>query len=237
MAPATILMVLLLLCLTFLHYSGKKEETFTGTSKIPEIRNPLRKSRQEELKELRNQNPDVCCFLVFDTPNGEESLPVVYTPYDYDAYFRKDLNGEYDRMGTLFVDDSSSPSSRNLIINGHSSKTAEGGLTLLKNYREADYAKKYGRFRVVTEEEEITYDLLTLFEYDYALSEDYPYGFYHGEFESEEEVRNMLEEVKKYSITQSGIEFDESSRYLTLITCNMEKENSRFILIAAERKK
>ncbi len=225
----------LFLCLFLFPFFHTKESTVENHEKKAEGKLTLIKEEKEvQLRQFQEECEDVALVLVF--PEEDRIFPVVYTPYDYDAYFRKDLSGNYSRMGTPFVDDRSSPDSRNLIINAHSSKDGESGMSFLRFYTDPVYFAAHKTIKCITEEGEREYEVISLNEFDYAHAETFPYNFYQGEFPSEHEVEDMLESMKPYEICGSEEVNSEGKRILTLITCNMEKENSRYILLALERK-
>jgi len=225
----------LFLCVFLFPFFHTKESTVENHEKKAERKlTVVKESGEVQLKKFQEECEDVALVLFF--PIEDRVFPVVYTPYDYDAYFRKDLKGNYSRMGTPFVDDRSSPDSRNLIINAHSSRDGESGMSFLRFYADSDYFTAHNTIECITEKGKTEYEIISLNEFDYAQAEPFPYNFYQGEFPSEREVEEMLESLKPYEICGSEEVNSEGKRILTLITCNMEKENSRYILLALERK-
>lgn len=172
-------------------------------------------------------NKDVAYVLCLEDDDIPRVIPVVYTPDDYDKYFRLDLYKQYDSMGTVFVDDNSSLESFHLILNGHSSLTKDTHFTFLKKYADENYFTMHPYFQLESAEGVETYFVIGFYEIDLEKEKEPYLGFYQGEID----LKEVMEEMKPY-VLQSRSYHSDTNRLLTLITCNMQKKDSRYLLIA-----
>ena len=189
---------------------------------------------EDILKQYQSVNSDVVMVLVYAYEDEKRVIPVVCTPSDPDYYFRRDLNGDSDSMGTVFIDDNSAPDAFNIILNGHSSKSRDTHFTFLKQFADPIYFKEHNRLLLIDESGERIYETVSFHEIDYERERDVSHDFYKGDFPSEEEFKDALEKLDRYVINKRISDISQYGDMLTLITCNMDKNDSRYILIARE---
>lgn len=222
-----IIFILIFLLLTlFLFNPQEKELTLNN---LPTLKNEL----TIPLADWQKLNSDVIYLLEFQ--NGEEvnSIPVVYKESDPEFYFRKALDLSYSSMGTAFVDRHSSLDSLNLIINAHSSKEKKSHFTFLKKYADQAYFNQHSEFKLISSDETYLCTVLSFSEYDLSQQET-EYIWYLNP-KNKKDLFNLLELTKPYQIHQNQVDFD-FERIITLVTCNMDKEDSRYVLQASLKK-
>lgn len=191
--------------------------------------------RMTELEAWQAVNSEVALILKFEDEEKTRIIPVVYTAEDRDKYYRMDVYGNYDPMGTTFVDDNSTLDSQNLIINGHSSKTKDQQFTFLKQLADSKYFEAHEFISLMDKEGIHQFKIVLIAEFDLALNREKElYGdWYNGSFRTLEEARQMLETMRELAICQREIVYQDEN-ILTLITCNMAKEDSRYVVMAVE---
>lgn len=160
--------------------------------------------------------------------------PVMLTPWDTDYYLRRNVNGEEDINGTLFMDARTNLAQRstNIIIYGHNMKSG-AMFGSLKNYLDEDYWRAHKEITFDTIYEKGTYEIFAvcLAEVQYRDSD----GFRYYDFiqaDSEEEFSDYLDNIIQLSVftgTDLPVYGDE---LLTLSTCNSFAEDGRLFLVA-----
>ena len=228
----------LLAGLFYLRKSSEKKEDLLKAERTAEAANrniayeeePL---EEELLKQFQSVNSDVVMVLVYAYEDEKRVIPVVYTPSDPDYYFRRDLYGDSDSMGTVFIDDNSAPDAFNLILNGHSSKSRDTHFSFLKQFVDPLYFKEHDRLLLIDENGERLYETVSFHEIDYERERNVEHDFYRGDFSSMEALDEALRKLDRYVINKRIIDTAYGDM-LTLITCNMDKNDSRYILIARE---
>lgn len=195
-------------------------------------------SAMSELEAWQKVNPEVGVVLEYEDEEKLRTIPVMFTPEDRDKYYRLDIYGSYDSMGTAFVDDNSTLESQNLIINGHSSKTKDQQFTFLKQFAEETYFNDHEQIVLIDETGEHRYQIILFAEFDLTLQEEgielYS-DWYNGSFRSQKDIEEMLERMSELALQKREFRY-EGEKLLTLITCNMSKEDSRYVLMALEIK-
>lgn len=194
-------------------------------------------SHPRTLKEWQVINPNTVMVLEFTSNGILHNIPVLEVD-NGDKYMKRNPWGEYDSMGSVFMEKEFSPykGSNNWLINGHSSKTKDWNFTFLKNYAKQDYLNKHSTFQAELEDGFHTYRILSFAEYDLELNEESIYmGWYNNNFTDDEGIA-MIKETLPYLLSSSpGFQY-QGEQMMTLITCNMKKEDSRFVIMALEVK-
>lgn len=193
-------------------------------------------SQPRTLKEWQEVNQNVVMVLEFNSNGILHNIPVLEVD-DGDKYMKRNPWGDYDSMGSVFMEKEISPykASNNWLINGHSSKAKDWNFTFLKNYSKQYYLNKHSTFQVELEDGFHTYRIVSFAEYDLELNEESIYmGWYNNNFTIDEGL-SMLKETLPYMLTSNpGIQY-QGEQMMTLITCNMNKKDSRYVLFAIEK--
>lgn len=188
------------------------------------------------LKEWQEINEDVVMVLEFTSNDILHNIPVLEVD-NGDKYMKRNPWGKYDTMGSVFMEKEISPyeGSNNWLINGHSSKTKDWNFTFLKNYAKQDYLNKYSTFQVELEDGFHTYRILSFAEYDLELNEDTIYmGWYNNNFTVDEGL-TMIKETLHYLLSSNPGTQYQGQQMITVITCNMNKKDSRYVLMGIEQ--
>lgn len=213
-----------------------------NSNKIAEVMN-LQISKADEyittedeepvtLEEWQQINNEVIWMLTFNDDDIVHSIPVVYTE-NGDHYMRHNLYGEYDSMGSVFMEAQDSPlESVNWIINGHSSKTKNWAFTFMKHYADPDYFNNHSTFTLEDADGLHTYKVLSFGEYD--VSDEFFDGWYQSAFRSHQDVVDMLNDTTANLINHVDHFTYRGQQLMTLITCDMNEDDTRYVLTAYE---
>lgn len=185
-----------------------------------------------QLEELQKENTDIVAWLEIEGTNV--NYPVLQTT-DNDYYMERDYKKEYNRHGSIFLDKDYNwgiPSS-NLLLYGHN-KNDNKMFGELLNYKKEDFYKKHKNIKFTTLKEESTYEILSIFysRVYYQNETDVFRYYFFVNAENEEEYDEFVNNAKKVSIYDTGVEAKFGEQLLTLSTCEYSQDNGRFVIVA-----
>ncbi|MEG1743288.1 MAG: class B sortase, partial [Clostridia bacterium] len=168
-----------------------------------------------KLQELKAQNNDIYGWI--KTSGGMSiSYPVV-KGIDNDVYLSHDINGNYSRAGSIFVDYSNSKihaNNYNTIFYGHCMTNGTMFRPIFEWFRNPDFRAMANTIKI----EIITLDAVYVYEIFSAYRSEGSY-FITTSFANENEYYTFLKNIYKKSTTGKKTNFDPSSRIITLSTC------------------
>ena len=198
----------------------------------------------ENMEQLVEQNPDVAGWLTVANTNIDN---VVLQTTDNDYYMDKDFYGNRNIAGQLFVDfrcvinDYNNKQSNNVIVYGHNQ--ADGTMFgTLKKYKikkqstgNFSFYQQNPTFKFSNLYEEYTYKIIALFVIEASPSQtrDGVLFDYHNyvKFSGERNFDKFKENILKRTAVNTGVDFDENDKFMTLSTCSNEFDPSRFVVI------
>ncbi len=198
----------------------------------------------ENMKTFVDENPDTAGWLTVPNTNIDN---VVLQTDNNDYYMNKDFYGNYNVAGQLFIDyrctanDYDFNQTDNIVIYGHNQ--ADGTMFgTLKNYKiKKDYTKNFDfylqnpTFTFSTLYEEYTYKIIAMFviEVEPYQARDGVIFDYHNyiNFGKKRAYSDFEENVLARTAVNTGVDFNEDDKFMTLSTCSNEFEPSRFVVI------
>lgn len=182
---------------------------------------------------LHAKYPD---FLGWITIDGTKiDYPVVQAE-DNDYYLRRNMDGEYHRLGTVFADYrcdfGKDVLSDNTVVYGHSAFDGSYFRDLLK-YKDLDYYKEHPVIHFDTIYGEQDWVIVGMFMAGIYPSQGELFE-YHNFINAGTETAfdNYINEVYRRSYIQSDIPVEYGDKLLTLSTCDYEFDDSRFVVVA-----
>jgi len=198
----------------------------------------------ENMKGFVEQNPDTAGWITI--PNTEVNNVIVQTDNN-DYYLDKDFNGNHNIAGQLYIDfrcvanDYNDNQSDNLIIYGHNQAdgTMFGTLKKYKIKKEStknfDFYLENPTFTFSNLYEEYTYKIIGMFviEVEPRQTRDGVIWDYHNyvNFTKKKSFESFKENLLARTAVNTGVDFNEDDKYITLSTCSNEFEPSRFVVI------
>ncbi len=159
--------------------------------------------------------------------------PVMQTT-DNEYYLDHNMNQEYDKNGTIFMDkdcDVLKPST-NFILYGHHMRNGRmfGQLDQYKN--EAFYEKHpYISFDTIYEKG--TYQIMYVFRSKVYKETEIVFKYYQFiEANGEQEFDSAMEEMAALSFYDTGVTAKYGDQLLTLSTCDYQEKDGRFVVVA-----
>ena len=198
----------------------------------------------ENMEQLVEMNPDVAGWLTVANTNIDN---VVLQTTDNDYYMDKDFYGNRNIAGQLFVDyrciinDYNNKQSDNIIIYGHNQ--ADGTMFgTLKKYKikkqstgNFSFYQHNPTFKFSNLYEEYTYKIIAIFviEVEPSQTRDGVIFDYHNyvKFAGERNFDKFKENILKRTAVNTGVDFDENDKFMTLSTCSNEFDPSRLVVI------
>lgn len=226
--------VIIIILITFVGLRYKNEVQEALKLQITRTEEYVNNSRT--LKEWQEINSNIVFVLEFVSDGVLHNIPVLLTD-NGDRYMKRNPWGEYDSMGSVFIEKDVSPvnDSENWLINGHSSYYKDWNLTFLKKYKDLNYFIANSTFMLEDENGIHTFQIISFSEYDLEGEENIYLGWYNNKFNSDKNVVDMFKLTNPYVIQKNqGISYD-GEQLVTLITCNMKKSDSRYVLMAIEK--
>lgn len=190
---------------------------------------------QKKFEQLYSDNHDFVGWIrIGDT---QIDYPVMYTPHDSEHgeyYIHKDYEGNYSAAGLPFIDKSCklSPATDNVIIYGHNMKSGKMFRDLLK-FGDREFCQTHKTFRFDTIYEDGLYEVVAAF-YGEILPDDSP-AFKYYEFVNagdQFEFDRFVQNVKRMSVVDTGVDVKYGDRLLTLSTCAYHVTDGRFAVVA-----
>lgn len=216
-----IAVVSIIICLLIIMIPSKEEKQI--------VDNKQQEIKSEEITTtpvVNQENKDQKFTLSINNLITKE--PVMQTT-DNEFYMNHNNKKEEFIGGSLFVDYRVNlNSTRKIIIYGHSSSTVDIPFTKLLGYKKQDFFLKHQDIELNYKDKKETYQVFTVM----LLKEDYFYT--RLEFTDETFIKH-LEELKKKSIYDTGINIDKTNKLLILQTCSQD-EDGLYLVIGAKLK-
>ena len=183
----------------------------------------------------KNINNDVQFMININ----DKSFPVLYNK-NKDFYLRKDIYGKDDAYGSVFLDENTTSTTKNLIIYGHSTFKKDLIFTFVKNYFEDEsYYENHSTFTISDDEKEKNYRIIAIKKIDSNLSPWLEWYIPNTDesFDIVEYGTSILKNADKTYVDKLKV----NKPFITLVTCDMDSYNNqtnetrfRYLLFAQE---
>ena len=185
----------------------------------------------DEYKNLLNKNKRLIGWVKIDDTNID--YPVMQTT-DNEYYLDHNLNQEYDKNGSIFMDkdcDVLKPST-NLILYGHHMRSGQmfGSLSL---YSDQSYYEKHPYIQFDTIYEKGLYEIMYVFRSRVYSEDEIVFKYYQFiDAQSEQEFDSYMNDMAEMSLYDTGVTASFGDQLLTLSTCDYQEKNGRFVVVA-----
>ncbi len=237
--------------------TGCEEEKKTVSQAVDELA-PVTEVTEEvivdELPDIESFSAEPCGMngrarslrTINDEVIGYISIPETYVDYpvtqcgDNDAYMHTDIYGGYLDSGTIFMDyrdffvPDESKQSNNIVLYGHNMLNGTKFATL-HNYRQDDslyekspiieFSSNYVDYKYVI----FAYFLTSGSYGDSAYGEEFAY--WDMENMEEKDFNDYVKTCRERSLISPDIDVEFGDQIITLQTCHMDEDNSRFLVI------
>lgn len=185
----------------------------------------------EEYKNLLNKNKKLIGWIKIDDTNID--YPVMQTS-DNEYYLDHNLNQEYDKNGSIFMDkdcDVLKPS-MNYILYGHHMRSGQM-FGNLDNYQNESYYEEHPYIQFDTIYEKGTYQVMYVFRSRVYSEDEIVFKYYQFiDANSEQEFDSYMNEMASMSLYDTGVTAEYGDQLLTLSTCDYQETDGRFVVVA-----
>ena len=215
----------------------KDKESLSGQDQTPVIHYTAEEGQRtpppvlDEYKNLLNKNKRLIGWVKIDDTNID--YPVMQTT-DNEYYLDHNLNQEYDKNGSIFMDkdcDVLKPST-NFILYGHHMKNGQmfGSLSL---YSDQSYYEKHPYIQFDTIYEKGLYEIMYVFRSRVYSEDEIVFKYYQFiDAQSEQEFDSYMNDMAEMSLYDTGVTASFGDQLLTLSTCDYQEKNGRFVVVA-----
>ena len=211
---------------TFVSSDSTQESVQVNLDAPPEEKEVL-----DEYKNLLIKNKKLIGWLKIDDTNID--YPVMQTT-DNEYYQNHNLNQEYDKNGSIFMDkdcDVKKPST-NYMLYGHHMKSGRMFGTLDK-YESEKYYKEHKYIQFDTIYEKGLYQVMYVFRSRVYNEDDVVFKYYRFiDANSEQEFDSYMQEMAGISFYDTGVTAVYGDQLLTLSTCDYQEKDGRFVVVA-----
>lgn len=236
-AGGIILAFLCIICIVLAFYLEKetdiqKSETTTHiTSQTSEESTTEFKYKSPvDFKKIQAETPDVFSWLKID--GTDIDYPVVFREGDNSYYLRRNISGEYDRNGSLFIEDYNKTDYNDpvTIIYGHHMSSGAMFGKLQEIYTNPETFETHKKITVYTPEKMLTYRVFC------AVPLDNSHILYYHNFNNslvfEKYFKQVYETRSLMAVFDENIKIKPGDRVLMLSTCFETDYSRRFVVMA-----
>lgn len=224
--------------ISYYFISGAQQNgLITEAAKIWQEPGSLSKNNKGEyigFSELIKKNSDIKGWLKI---NGTKVDNPVYQTNNNDYYINHNMNKQISRYGAIYIDKDSTITknkrSQNIIFYGHS--MADGSMFgSLKQYRNLDFYKKNPIVEFTSLYEKSYYKVFAVMLTNADPKDDNGnvFNYRYSNFEDEKLFMHYVDELKKRSIIDTGVEVLAQDEIITLSTCAYDFDNARLVVVA-----
>lgn len=234
----SVLALLCAICIIFAVITGRKTEIPGVENTVKPVATTLSEAITQTAKyqspvdfeNIRKDSPDVFSWIKID--GTDIDYPVAFHEGDNSYYLRRDVYGNYNRNGTLFIEDYNSTDFNDpvTIIYGHHMSSGAMFGKLQQIYTNPETFRKHQKITVYTPEKELEYRVFC------AAPLDNSHILYYNDFNNKSEFEQFFQKV--YSTRSLISVFDETvsvtpdDRVLMLSTCFETDYSRRYVVMA-----
>ena len=172
---------------------------------------------------LTKINPDVIGWL---TLNGTVVDYPVVKGEDNDYYLNHLYTGEYNSLGTLFVDFRNSYPFNDKITTIYGHSMLNGSMFfILERYKRQDFYEEHKQFFYETKDKNYILEPFA------GKVMDAKIPFLQFNFDSDEEFMEYIDEYVRTSTFKSDVTIDKDDKVVMMIKCSADYEDARYVLL------
>ncbi len=187
-----------------------------------------------QFKELLAECADVKGWLTIPDTNIDYVVTQGWAN-DPNFYLDKDIYGNYNKAGTLYLDirGSVEENSQNLVIHGHNMvSTKEKMFHNLLDYKKTSYYKEHPLITFDTIYSTGQWKVFAVFISNGSDNKEPLFDYRKATFKDSSEFLNFVYQIRVRSILNTNVDINEKDQILCLSTCSYEVENYRTVVVA-----
>ena len=184
-----------------------------------------------QYRELFLQNPDLVGWVMVD--GTKIDYPVMWTPEEPEFYSHRGFDKKESQNGLPFMDQSSNISEYggNLIIYGHNNENHKAFSDIVKYTDEKFFSNSHNIVITTERGKQLVYEPILLAHIDIDQGNFFPYHTWIN-WSTEKNATVYYEKLGAYAVMDKKVRVGDSTRLLTLSTCDNALNNARYILVA-----
>lgn len=216
---------------------GKRQENIIEKSREVWHNNVSDSSTDKSATEIMLENNSD--FKGWITVSGTNIDNPFFQTSDNEFYLNHNQDKQKSTYGALFLDYSNTLTEqrrdKNLVIYGHHMKNGSMFANLVK-YKSLNFYKQHPTVDFSTLYGKSTYKIYAAFVLNASKADDngYVYNIYRNKFSDEEDFNGWYSEAAERSIINTGVDVEYGDNIITLVTCDYDFENARFVVMARE---
>ncbi len=199
-------------------------ENIEHSSKKTKYQSPI------DFKKLQNESSDIFAWINIEGTDIE--YPVLFRKGDNSYYLKRNIYGEYDRNGSLFIEDYNKTdfSDPVTIIYGHHMSSGAMFGKLQQIYTNPESFRTHNRITIYTPEKELVYRVFC------AVPLDNSHILYYNNFGNALEFERFFEKVYNtrslLSFYDETVKVTPDDKVLMLSTCFETDYSKRYVVMA-----
>lgn len=189
-------------------------------------------TNEDKFSELLRINPDICGWIYI--PNTKIDYPVLQaSKEDPNFYLSHNYKKEHSKYGSIFADFGSmvKSSPKNTVLFGHHMADGQMFADLMK-FSDLDFYRQNPLIEYDTIVEKGKWKIISVFKTNTLAEHGKVFQYVVSRFASEDNFMDYVNDVKKRSLIETGIDVNKKDRLLTLSTCSYEFDGFRTVIVA-----
>lgn len=224
------------ICVVLALFVGRKpselpDQTISYTTELSEIFTERSQYTSPiDFKKLQNESSDIFAWIKID--GTDIDYPVLFREGDNSYYLKRNIYGEYDRNGSLFIEDYNQTNFNDpvTIIYGHHMSSGAMFGKLQQIYTNPDTFNTHSKITVYTPEKTLIYHVFC------AVPLDNSHILYYNNFNNSLEFENFFYKVYNtrslLSVYDETVKVKPDDRVLMLSTCFETDYSRRYVVMA-----
>lgn len=179
----------------------------------------------ELVKSAKEINEDSIAWI--QIPGTGVDYPVLQAE-DNECYLYRNILGEYDLDGSIYLDKNTSLNDKNIIVYGHNMQNGNMFSTLTK-YLDEDFTQKNPNIKFETMSGIRQYEVVAVARVDYT---DGRQPLLFSKYTND--LKTYYDMLGPYIVWTSINSMTDDNKYISLVTCTFETEDTRTVLIGRE---
>ena len=192
---------------------------------------------EEKFSSLSDLNSDICGWIRID--GTKIDYPVVKASQDDPTYYLShNFKGEESKYGSILIDPNCSlvGASKNITLYGHHMADGQMFADLMK-FSDVEFYKQHPIIEFNTNRENAHWKIISVFKTNTLSSQGEIFNYTVANFIRDKDFLSFIDEVKKRSLIDTGIDANQNDTLITLSTCSYEFEGFRTVVVARKVRK
>lgn len=215
--------------------TGQFQEIYHNQSSQPPVSSvPSQWEGKEILPKflpLLEANPDTVGWLTIPGTNLDH--PVFQTPENQNYYLKRDAQGNYNKLGSLFLsaDSALKPQSRSIVMYGHNMEDNDEMFGQLTKYQKLDFLKENPVFTFDTLYKESKWKIVSVMRTSVGTGKN-DFVYYRTSFADEADFEDYIKQCRVRSLFNIEDDINDEDHLVVFSTCEYVFWGDRLVIVA-----